>query len=120
MHSQLLYILQAGGEVRFLDVLASEGVQAQKTFDKQYGSGKAVFIQCDVSKKNELRDVFYEAKSQMGGLNVVCNNAAIITIDIKEEKSRFEEMLSTNFVRINVNHLLLNVSIFLWQNYDFT
>jgi hypothetical protein len=42
-------------KVHFLDVLASEGLEAQKTFDKQYGSGKAVFVKCDVSKKDELR-----------------------------------------------------------------
>ena len=42
-------------KVRFLDVLASEGVKAQKTLDEKYGRGNAEFLQCDVAKKDELR-----------------------------------------------------------------
>jgi hypothetical protein len=35
-------------------VLVSEGEKTQKSFDEKYGSGKAVFLKCDVSNKNEL------------------------------------------------------------------
>jgi hypothetical protein len=48
-------------QVFFLDVSASEGEKAQKSFDEKYGSGKAVFLKCDVSKKNELHGNFTNA-----------------------------------------------------------
>ena len=45
-------------QVCFFDVSASEGEKAQKGFDEKYGSGKAVFLKCDVSKKIELHGNF--------------------------------------------------------------
>jgi hypothetical protein len=41
-----------------LDVSVTEGEKAQKSFDEKYGSGKAVFLKCDVSKKGELRGTY--------------------------------------------------------------
>jgi hypothetical protein len=41
-----------------LDVSVSEGEKAQKSFDEKYGSGKAVFLKCDVSKKDELHGTY--------------------------------------------------------------
>ena len=45
-------------QVCFLDVSVSEGEKAQKSFDEKYGSGKAVFLKCDVSKKDELHGTY--------------------------------------------------------------
>ena len=41
---------------------------------------------------------------------MVCNNAAIIPLGPKEEKSRFEEMMSTNYVR---SYIIMNSAVFL-------
>ncbi|XP_028411097.1 15-hydroxyprostaglandin dehydrogenase [NAD(+)]-like isoform X2 [Dendronephthya gigantea] len=87
-------LLEAGGKVCFLDISAREGVKAQRDLDEKYGSGKAVFLQCDVSNKNELRDAFHEAKSRMSGLNVLCNNAGV-EFD-EDEITRSDEMISIN------------------------
>ncbi|XP_028401829.1 15-hydroxyprostaglandin dehydrogenase [NAD(+)]-like [Dendronephthya gigantea] len=89
-------IVAAGGKVRFLDVLASEGAKAQKSLDEKYGRGNAVFLQCDVAKKDELRGAFNEAKSQMDGVNVVFNNAGVMSITFEDEKIRYEEIMAVN------------------------
>ncbi|CAB3984033.1 15-hydroxyprostaglandin dehydrogenase [NAD(+)]-like [Paramuricea clavata] len=93
-HAITSALLEAGGKVCFFDVSASEGEKAQKSFDEKYGSGKAVFLKCDVSKKNELHDAFHQAKSQMRGLNVVCNNAGVMVHT--DESSHSDELISIN------------------------
>ncbi|CAB4019686.1 15-hydroxyprostaglandin dehydrogenase [NAD(+)]-like [Paramuricea clavata] len=93
-HAITSALLKAGGKVCFLDVSVSEGEKAQKSFDEKYGSGKAVFLKCDVSKKDELRDVFHRAKTQMGGLNVVCNNAGVAFYE--DEGTHSDEIISIN------------------------
>ena len=41
-------------------------------------------------------DAFHQAKGKMGGLNVVCNNAALNVV--VDERDRFDEMISVNLV----------------------
>jgi hypothetical protein len=56
--SILLNLINYCPQVCFLDVSVTEGEKAQKSFDEKYGSGKAVFLKCDVSKKGELRGTY--------------------------------------------------------------
>ena len=53
-----------------MDVLVSEGEKAQKRFDEKYGSGKAMFLKCDVSNKNELRGMY--SKHNSGRFKAPC------------------------------------------------
>ncbi len=41
-------------------------------------------------------DVFHQAKSQMGGLNVVCNNAGVVFFE--DEKPHSDKLISVNLV----------------------
>lgn len=41
---------------------------------------------------------FNEAKSQMGGVNVVFNNAGVMGSSFEDEKSRYEEIMAINLV----------------------
>ena len=41
-----------------LDYSVLDGEKAQKGFEEKYGSGKAVFLKCDVSKKNEMHGIY--------------------------------------------------------------
>ena len=41
-------------------------------------------------------DVFHHAKSQMGGLNVVCNNAGVLVFE--DEKHHSDKLISVNLV----------------------
>ena len=45
-------------QVCILDYSVSEGEKAQKSFEEKYGGGNAVFLKCDVSKKNEMRGMY--------------------------------------------------------------
>ena len=38
-----------------LDIDAEKGVTTQKEFDEKFGTGKAKFLHCDVSKAEELK-----------------------------------------------------------------
>ncbi len=52
---------------------------AQKICDEinQGGAGKAVAIQADVSKEDQVRAMFADAVKQFGTLDIVCSNAGI-------------------------------------------
>ena len=52
-------------------------------------------------------DAFHEAKAQMGGLNVLCNNAGVASYT--DERNRFDEIISVNLVSTS---LCLSISIF--------
>ena len=45
-------------QVCILDYSVSDGEKAQKSFEEKYGDGKAVFLKCDVSKKNEMHGMY--------------------------------------------------------------
>ena len=54
-------------------------------------------------------DAIHEAKAQMGGLNVVCNNAGVGSYTVTDERNRFDEIISVNLVSTS---LCLSISIF--------
>ncbi|CAB3989259.1 15-hydroxyprostaglandin dehydrogenase [NAD(+)]-like [Paramuricea clavata] len=87
-------LLQTGAKVHFLDFDDAEGHKAQKEFDEKFGTGKAKFVHCDVSIPDELEKAFRQAKTEMGGLNVICNNAGIACP--LGERTRWEKVVATN------------------------
>lgn len=64
----------------------------QNCIDDFNSNLKPTYLKCVYS----FVDVFHQAKGKMGGLNVVCNNAALNVV--VDERDRFDEMISVNLV----------------------
>lgn len=44
--------------MHFLDVDVAEGQKTQKAFDERFGLGKGKFVNCDVSRCDELESTY--------------------------------------------------------------
>ncbi len=64
---------EAGGNVCILDI-----DEIGKEFANELG-GKTIFIQCDVSKKDQVKNAFARIIEEMGDIDVLVNNAGIQT-----------------------------------------
>ncbi len=62
--------------------------------------GNVVYIQGDVSKKEDRQNIYNEITGQLGGLNVLVNNAGIAPRERKDilvaDEDIFDEVLATN------------------------
>lgn len=70
-------LLEKECKVAILDLNHDKGLQLQESLERQYGSGKVIFIRCDVSSKSQMKDSFKKTKEVFGQINIVCNNAGI-------------------------------------------
>lgn len=70
-------LLEKGCKVAVLDLNHAKGFQFQERLERQYGSGKVIFIRCDVTSKSQMKDSFEKTKEMFGQINIVCNNAGI-------------------------------------------
>ncbi|XP_028838423.1 15-hydroxyprostaglandin dehydrogenase [NAD(+)]-like isoform X2 [Denticeps clupeoides] len=71
-------LLKNGAKVAFLDVSEKEGKAAKATFDAEFGAGRTLFLACDVSSEQSLKDVFQKTVQRFGRLDILCNNAATV------------------------------------------
>lgn len=70
-------LLDRGCKVAILDVEMKRGCQLEERLKRRYGSGKVIFISCDVTSKSQMKDSFRKTKEAFGRINIVCNNAGI-------------------------------------------
>ena len=92
-----LTLLQRGGNVVVADVDQNLGVKFESEIFKQYGDKRLKFIKCDVSDTKELHGAFDYCFEEFGQLDIVCNNAGIMTSDIN---------LSSKQVAINLTAVI--------------
>uniref|UniRef100_A0A3B5M0W0 Uncharacterized protein n=1 Tax=Xiphophorus couchianus TaxID=32473 RepID=A0A3B5M0W0_9TELE len=64
-------------QVAVVDLNKTVGEQCQAQLDAEFGEGRSVFIQCDVTHGDALRDAFQRTVDQFGRLDIVINNAGI-------------------------------------------
>lgn len=70
--------VRAGAEVVFCDVNDEGGKATEATANAQEGvSGKATYIHCDISKKENVKEFFAKAIEILGGLDVLANIAGV-------------------------------------------
>ncbi|KXN71380.1 NAD(P)-binding protein [Conidiobolus coronatus NRRL 28638] len=69
-------IVSKGGNVIIGDVLDKEGQEVADSINKS-GKKRAVFVHCDVSKLEELKNLFKVADEEFGGAQIMFNNAGI-------------------------------------------
>ncbi|KAK2815546.1 hypothetical protein Q5P01_026013 [Channa striata] len=70
-------LLQSSAKVAVVDLNKTCGEQCQTQLDAEFGQGNSVFIQCDVSNGDALKDAFQRTVDMFGGLDIVINNAGI-------------------------------------------
>ncbi|XP_043917644.1 15-hydroxyprostaglandin dehydrogenase [NAD(+)] [Protopterus annectens] len=70
-------LLSRGVKVALCDFNRLAGEQCKSSFDQQFGADRSLFLQCDVSSREELQDVFRKTYEHFGKLDIVVNNAGI-------------------------------------------
>ncbi|XP_023019285.2 15-hydroxyprostaglandin dehydrogenase [NAD(+)] [Leptinotarsa decemlineata] len=72
------HLLKNGAKgVGIVDTSAQNGTKAEKKFRDEYGD-KVIFIQTDVTKKDELKAAFEKTIAKFKNLDIVVNNAGIM------------------------------------------
>ncbi|UOE94939.1 SDR family NAD(P)-dependent oxidoreductase [Alkalihalobacillus sp. LMS39] len=91
--------------VGLLDLNESEAVKVQSTIE-QHG-GKALFIQCNIAKGEDVQQAFNKVMSEWGKVDVVCANAGIAGTLSPIESMSEEEWDTT--MSVNVKGTFLTV-----------
>ncbi|CAN9501155.1 unnamed protein product [Ophioblennius macclurei] len=96
-------LLQNGAKVAIVDVDKSEGESLKEDLVKKHGSGKALFLECDVTSEDQFTAAFGKAVESFGGVDILCNNAGIMN------EAAWEKSVDINIVGvIRGSHLALD------------
>ncbi|EPL6453967.1 MULTISPECIES: 3-oxoacyl-ACP reductase FabG [Providencia] len=68
-------LAEEGAKVVISDLAMSSGEESAKQLQEQ--GFEAVFIPCDISKREQVNALFSQAKEHFGGIDVIVNNAGI-------------------------------------------
>lgn len=63
-------------KVAILDLNHDKGLQLQESLERQYGSGKVIFIRCDVSSKSQMKGI--DQNNNFNGANM-SNNLSLMS-----------------------------------------
>lgn len=75
-------VVKRGGNVVIADIDQKAGYDLEhETFD-EYGEKRLKFIECDVTNDTDVNRTFEFCKDEFGTLNVLCNNAGIMTSNL--------------------------------------
>ena len=66
-----------GARVALLDVLDEVGKRTAEAIER--AGGEAIFLHCDVSRQGDVAAAVEESVERFGGLDILYNNAAIVT-----------------------------------------
>ncbi|XP_054845467.1 15-hydroxyprostaglandin dehydrogenase [NAD(+)] isoform X2 [Eublepharis macularius] len=70
-------LLEKGCKVGLVDQNAELGKESKDNLDKQFDTQRTIFIPCDVSDEEQLKDAFKKIFDSFGRLDIVVNNAGI-------------------------------------------
>ncbi|CAH2074425.1 unnamed protein product, partial [Iphiclides podalirius] len=87
---------QNARHVTFLDVAKREGEQLERELMNKFGNLKVMFIHCDVSNETDYRAAFKKVTDKFHRLDVVINNAAILS----GEESLRKKVVDINFTAV--------------------
>lgn len=68
-------LAEEGAKVVISDLAISSGEESAKQLQQQ--GFEAVFIPCDISKREQVNALFSQTKEHLGGIDVIVNNAGI-------------------------------------------
>ncbi|XP_020383022.1 15-hydroxyprostaglandin dehydrogenase [NAD(+)]-like [Rhincodon typus] len=87
-------LLKNGAKVSLLDINVTTGEATKAAFAQSYGDENILFLQCDVTSENQLKDCFSKTLEKFQKLDIVCNNAGI------SDRENWENCLSVNLVSV--------------------
>ncbi|XP_043559109.1 15-hydroxyprostaglandin dehydrogenase [NAD(+)]-like isoform X1 [Chiloscyllium plagiosum] len=87
-------LLKNGAKVSLLDISTAVGLKTKTTFDEVYGAQQTMFITCDVTSGNQLKDAFKKTIENFLRLDIVCNNAGIA------DETNWQRCLDLNLVSV--------------------
>ncbi|KAM6907464.1 15-hydroxyprostaglandin dehydrogenase [NAD(+)] [Xenentodon cancila] len=87
-------LLQNGAKVAILDVNETAGHSLEEALNKQHGSGKTLFLKCDVESDEQIKAAFQKAVETFGRIDILCNNAGILN------ESTWEKTVSINLIGV--------------------
>ena len=79
-------LLNRGAKVIVADVDVEAGEKFQDECVHQFGRNRFHFLKCDLSKQEELNKTFEEAGAHFGRLDIVCNNAGMMTTEVQHTR----------------------------------
>lgn len=80
--------------VVLMDNERSTGEQAAGKLNSEFGRNRAVFMECDIANSSEFCAAFKKAISTMGGLDILVNNADVIS------ESDFARVIDVNVTAV--------------------
>ncbi|KAJ8276757.1 hypothetical protein COCON_G00085090 [Conger conger] len=83
-------LLKNGATVALLDINETVGKSAKADFDKEYGEDRTIFLKCDVTSDEQLKDAFQKTIKRFGRINIMSNNAGIV------DETNWEKMVAIN------------------------
>ncbi len=69
--------MSEGAKVMIADWDEEAGKETVEELAKEYGKGKAFFFKCNVAKEQDVMQLVDKAVTQLGGLDVLVNNAGL-------------------------------------------
>jgi 3-oxoacyl-[acyl-carrier protein] reductase len=73
-----LLFAKEGAKVALCDILAEEGRYVEKEINEKFGEGRALFIESDVSKEDDVKSMVNDVIKHFGRIDILINNAGII------------------------------------------
>ncbi|XP_075716355.1 15-hydroxyprostaglandin dehydrogenase [NAD(+)] [Rhinoderma darwinii] len=87
-------LLNKGAALAMVDQNRIEGEQCKASLDEQFGSNRTLFIQCDVTDQEQLKDAFQKTVEHFGRLDILVNNAGV-----NNEKD-WEKTIEVNLISV--------------------
>ncbi len=100
-----------GAAVALVDVQSEKGNSVAETI-RSVG-GRAIFIQCDISREDQVRSSFECAASEFGGLSIIVNCAGIVQVKLLHEldEADWDRLMAINLksVYLSIKHGLAHL-----------
>lgn len=78
-------LLQSSAKVAVVDLNETCGEECKAQLDAEFGEGQSIFISCDVTNGEALKDAFQRTVDTFGRLDILINNAGINNENIWEK-----------------------------------
>ncbi|XP_070612710.1 15-hydroxyprostaglandin dehydrogenase [NAD(+)] isoform X3 [Erythrolamprus reginae] len=87
-------LLEKGCKVALVDLNADAGKVSKDTFDNRYDPQRTIFIPCDVSNEEKLKEAFKKTIQHFGNLDILVNNAGV------NDEMNWENTVQINLISV--------------------